>query len=146
MSVPYIAYYEHLAKLACIANKKTMFLAHLLHRLEYDPDLNMCAVSLTAYDKRKILKDIGAISSSPLVLASQYLTQLQKAGLIKSIGGGRFIIDPMSYGYAKYIPKQVRDRSSKIFENRVFTDDSIGKVETFVELDNGEIMKIEDAQ
>ena len=105
MKKPFMTYYESMAKMAVIANKKTNFLAHLLHRMEFDTEKKILYVDVSPMIKRDILKAIGAESKNPLILASQYLSELQKADLIKSMGGGRYTVDPMSFGYAKYVPK-----------------------------------------
>ncbi len=137
-----MSYYEHLAKLAFVANKKTLFLMHLLSRMEFDESTKINYVDLSPGVKRDILKSIGAKSANPLTLASQYIQTLQKAGLIKSIGSSRFMVDPMSFSYGKYVPKELREKSAKIFVQHVFIGDEEGFTETFVEDDNGIITKL----
>jgi hypothetical protein len=142
MKKPFMTYYEHLAKLACIANKKTLFLAHLLSRMDFNEETKIQYVDLTANVKRDILKAIGAKSVNPLVLAQQYIKELQKAGLIKSMGGGRYMIDPLSYGYAKYVSKELRERAANIYVKHVFSQDNEGFTETFVQDEYGEVTKL----
>jgi hypothetical protein len=142
MKQPFMTYFEHLSKLAFVANKKTLFLAHLLSRMEFDETIKIMYVDLSPMVKRDILKAIGAKSNNPLSLASQYIQSLQKAGLIKSIGSSRFMIDPMSYSYAKYVPKALREKSSKIFIQHVFSQDDEGFTETFVQDEYGKVTKL----
>jgi hypothetical protein len=123
MKKPFITYYEHIAKLATVANKQTLFLAHLLHRMEFDEENKIMYVDLSPMIKREIIRDIGAASKKPALLASQYLNTLQKAGLIKSIGSSRWLIDPMSYTYGSFVPKNLRERSSRIFNELVYSID-----------------------
>jgi len=127
-----MTYYESMAKMAVIANKKTNFLAHLLHRMEFDTEKKILYVDVSPMIKRDILKAIGAESKNPLILASQYLSELQKADLIKSMGGGRYTVDPMSFGYAKYVPKDLREKASKIYQMDIFHVDGEKHTETWV--------------
>ena len=138
MKKPFMTYYESMAKLAVIANKKTNFLSHLLHRMEFDTENKMLYVDVSPMIKRDILKAIGAESKNPLILASQYLSELQKADLIKSMGGGRYAIDPLSFGYAKYVPKDLREKASKIYQMDIFNMDGDVLTETWVIDKNGE--------
>jgi hypothetical protein len=136
MKQPFMSYYEHIAKLAMVANKRTLFLAHVLSRIEYHDEQKVLYVDLPAMVKRDILKAIGAESENPLVLASQYINTLVKAGLIKSIGSSRYAIDPQSYGYSKYVKKELRDKAAKIYQTSVF-DLNAKVVETWVEDEQG---------
>ena len=142
MQQPFISYYEHIAKLLRIANKQTLFLAHVLSRMEFNDETKLLYVDLPPMVRRDILKSIGVKSQKPLIAASQYISVLQKAGLIKSIGSSRYMVDPESYGYAKYVPKNLREKSSKIFSQHVFNIDNEGFTETWVEFETGEIEKL----
>lgn len=146
MTMPdsYMTYYAHLAKLTGIANKQTMFLSHLLYHMTFNDELKMCIVDLTATRKREILKAIGAKSNDCLRLASVYIAQLSKHGLIKSIGGGRYVIAPESYSYGKYIPKELRAKSGRIYQMQVFQDNDMEIIETYVITDDGEKLHISD--
>lgn len=132
MRQPFMSYYEHIAKLAMVANKRTLFLAHVLSRIEWHDEQKILYVDLPAMVKRDILKAIGAESENPLVLASQYINTLVKAGLIKSMGSSRYAIDPQSYSYAKNISKPIRDKAAKIYQTSVF-DAGAAVVETWAE-------------
>ena len=131
-----MCYYEHIAKLAVVANKQTLFLAHMLSRMEYHQEQKMLFVDLTSLAKRDILTAIGAKTKNPLSLASQYINELQKAGLIKCMGKNRYAVDPQSFSYAKYVPKKLRDDAAKIYQTTVF-DVCEMVVETWVEDDQG---------
>lgn len=144
MTDSYMAYYSHLARLTGIANKQTMFLSHLLYHMTFNDELKMCVVDLTATRKREILKAIGAKSDDCLRLASVYIANLSKHGFIKSIGGGRYLVDPESYSYGKYIPKELRAKSGKIYQTHVFQDSNLQIIETFIVNDDGEKIHISD--
>ena len=143
----FMTYYEHIAKLSVIANKQTLFLAHALSRAEFDYDLKQLVVELSPRIKKQILLDIGAKSKNPLNLAKGYLSQLTKAGLLKFIGSGTYAIDPESYSYSKYISKELRQRSTRIFDK--LTYESNGKEissEIWVEINTGEIKQVINGQ
>ncbi len=129
---------SHLAKLAAVANKQTLFLSHILYRMDWDSDSKQFIVSLTAYDKRKILTEIGCDSKNPLKLAAQYLRVLKGAGLIQYIGNGGYLVCPKSYGIHKYIEKRLRDESSAIYETRVFSEEAEGVKEFYIITRDGE--------
>jgi hypothetical protein len=84
------------------------------------------------------MKAISDDSKDPNRLASQYLSKLCHAGLIKSLGGGAYLVDPQSFGGSKYIPKKLRDKSGMIYETRVFSEDSEGEVVTYIITEDGE--------
>jgi hypothetical protein len=132
----FISYPEHIAKLAMVANKQTLFLAHMLSRMECHQEQKMLYVDLTSLAKRDILIAIGAKTKNPLSLASQYINKLQKAGLIKCIGKNRYAVDPQSFSYAKYVPKKLRDDAAKIYQTTVF-DVCAMAVETWAEDEQG---------
>lgn len=138
MNTVFMSYYEHLAKLATIANKQTLFLAHLLYRMELEKDTGQYVVTLTAYDKRKILQEIGCESKNWAGLSSQYIALLSKAGLIKAIGCGAYLVNPECYGGYKYIKKELRAKSSRLYETRVFTESHDGVEQAYIITDEGE--------
>ena len=142
MNSAFMCYYEHLAKLARVANKQTMFLAHMLYRMEWNDTTKQMVVNLTAFDKRSIMKEITPECENMNRLANRYLSALTEAGLIKSIGGGAFLVDPQSYGGHKYISKQLRNKSSLIYETRVFTDEVEGKMESYIVTEDGERVEL----
>ncbi len=135
---PYICYYEHIAKLSQLANKQTLFLAHLLSLVVYESECKQNIVTMTAHDKRRIMKAIGCDTSNPAKLANQYLSKIGKAGLIKSIGGGAYMVDPASFSGFKYIKKQTRDKAAFIYESRVFTEEDEGETTAYIITEDGE--------
>ena len=144
MHSAYMCYYEHLAKLSRVANKQTLFLAHLLYRMEWNSDAKQCIVSLTAYDKRTIIEAIGCDSKDPGQLARQYLARLCKSGLIRSIGGSAYLIDPQSYSGSKYVSKKLRIKNSTIYETRVFMEDKEGEPSAYIITEEGERIDLHD--
>ena len=138
MSSAFMCYYENLAKLSIVANKQTMFLAHMLYRMEWNKESGQYMVNLNSFIKRQILKDIGCESKDPQTLSRQYVSKLVKSGLIKSIGGGTYIVDPISYGGSKYIPKHLRQKKAHLYETRVFTDTDDGVYSSYIITEDGE--------
>ena len=137
MQSAFMCYFEHLAKLSRIANKQTLFLAHVLYRMDFDPKSKQYVVSLSAFDKKSIISDIGSDTTNALSMASHYLTTLCKAGLLRYIGDGAYIVDPMSFSIGKYVPKQLRRANSIIYETRIFKDDGVD-TKAYIITENGE--------
>ena len=138
MHSAYMCYYGHLAKLSVVANKQTMFLAHMLYKMEFNSEAKQMVVTLTSFDKRNIVKAIDSNTVDANRLANQYLRKLKDAGLIKSLGGGAWLIDPASYGSSKYIDKKWRDKNSKIYETRVFTAEGEEGCSAYIVTEDGE--------
>jgi hypothetical protein len=138
MNSAFMCYYEHLAKLARVANKQTMFLAHMLYRMEWNAEANQMVVTLTAFDKRAIMKSIDSDTVDANRLANQYLLKLKNANLIKPLGGGAFLVDPASFGGHKYVNKKWRTVNSAIYETRVFMSDNEGEQSAYIVTDDGE--------
>ena len=138
MNSAYMTYCNNLAKLKVIANKKTMFLAHILYRMNWHKETRQYISTITAFDKREILKSIGAVSKNPIQLAGQYIHALTKAGLIKPLGGGGYLIDPDSYSGHKYVTSDLRLKNAMIYETRVFTDEGEGETQTYIVTEDGE--------
>lgn len=117
MSDHYFAYYEHLAKLATIANKQTMFLAHLLYKMEWDKETKVNIVVLATKTKKEIMKKVSPeLAENKLLLsADQYLHKLKKANFIKNIDSGVWVINPSCFGQYKHAKKKYRDEKTKIF-------------------------------
>lgn len=143
MKQPFMSYYEHIAKLSLVANKQTLFLAHVLSRMEYDSTSKQLLVDLTPRVRRLILKELGVTSKNPLNLAKGYIRQLTKAGLIKPLGQGTYCIDPESYGYSKYVPKDLRERAGAIYEETTFhkLEDVVSQVKV-IDVITGETIEI----
>ena len=147
MKKPFMTYYENIAKLATIANKQTMFLAHILSMAEFDGEVKNLVVELTPRTKRRILADIGCVSKDPLNLARTYIKQLVKAGLIKQLERNVYVIDPESYSYSSYITKDLRNRSARIFEKISYEPSSnVTNKEVWVELNSGEVRQVRDGE
>ena len=127
MSAPFITYYEALAKLSQIANKQTMFLGHILHEMEYEKELRQFLVDLSTYKKTQIMKKISpdVAEKQLLNLANQYLSKLQKAGLIRNLGRGLWAVDPSCYGKFRIIPKDLRHKNQEIFMSMKFGPDGL---------------------
>ena len=125
MKSPYIAYYTHIAQLKQYANKHTVFMAHMLSMMVFDPETKQNVVSLNPRVKRNIMTNIEAKCKDPLRSANQYLVRLKKSGVIKSIGGGDYLVDPESYGYAKYVGLELRLKSKAIYCSYEFTDNGV---------------------
>jgi len=121
-NAPFFTYYEALAKLSQIANKQTMFLSHLLHDMDYDKELRQFLVDLSTYKKTQIMKVISpdVAEKSLLNLANQYLSKLQKTGIIRNLGRGLWAVDPACYGKFRIIPKDLRQKNHKIFMGMSF--------------------------
>jgi hypothetical protein len=83
---------------------------------------------MTPRRKRAIMKIIGSGSKNALASADQYLLKIHKAGLIKGVGNGVYLIDPKSYGLSKYMNKEHRNKKGAIYETRVFTETDGSKV------------------
>lgn len=142
MNKAFVAYYDHLAKLARVANKQTLFLAHILYQADHDKKTGMLIVNLNAALKRKIIGEIESETGDRLRLAGQYLTKLKRAGLIKSLGGGMYSVDPESFGDGRYVSPRQRGLAAKIFESRTFNFDGSVSVDTFLIDENGEQIEL----
>lgn len=113
----FITYYEALAKMATIANKQTMFLAHCLHEMDFDKDTNQYLLDLSSYKKTLIMKQISpeAKDASILNLANQYLSKLQKSGIIRNLGRGLWAVDPGCFGQFRTVSKELRHKNQKVY-------------------------------
>ena len=138
MNSVFMCYYEHLAKLSRIANKQTLFLAHVLYRMEWNKESKQFIAYLTTAQKREIINAIGCDCKNPLNSVKQYIGALTKAGMIKSIGGGAYLIDPASYGGSKYVPKNLRMKNSKLYETMVFTETTGDVEQSYIVTEDGE--------
>jgi len=127
MSAPFITYFEALAKLSQIANKQTLFLGHLLHEMEYEKDLRQFLIDLSTYKKVQIIKQISpdVAEGSMANLANQYLSKLQKTGIIRNLGRGLWAVDPSCYGKFRIIPKDLRHKNKDIFLGMKFGPDGL---------------------
>lgn len=130
-NAPFITYFEALAKLSQIANKQTMFLGHILHEMDYDKNLRQFLVDLSTYKKTNIMKQISpdVAEKSLLNLANQYLSKLQKTGIIRNLGRGLWAVDPSCYGKFRIIPKDLRHKNRDIFMNMRFGPDGLEVVD-----------------
>ena len=130
-------YSEQTAKLTQIANKQTMFLIHMLFYVDYHEDSKQYILDLSPARKIEILHKIGNKTNGSTNLANQYLHRLSKANIIKSIGRGRWLINPIGFSNYQYIKKKYRDSNARIYENRVFTDQGV-EVDTYIIDEDGE--------
>jgi len=131
MGSPYITYFEALAKLSQIANKQTMFMAHILHEMDYDKESRQFLVDLSAYKKTTIMKQISpdVDEKSVLNLANQYLSKLQKTGIIRNLGRGLWAVDPSCYGKFRIIPKDLRHKNKEVYLKMKFGPDGLETTE-----------------
>jgi hypothetical protein len=127
MSAPYITYFEALAKLASIANKQTLFLGHLLHEMVYEKELRQFLIDLSTYKKVQIMKQIspGVAEKSMANLANQYLSKLQKTGIIRNLGRGLWAVDPSCFGKFRIIQKDLRHKNKEVFMSMRFGPDGL---------------------
>ena len=82
--------YNGLALLHTIANKQTQFFGYMLSRMDDD---NL--VSMTPNQRRQAIEEIGSKTENPLTMARQHIHGLVKAGLITSLGGSDYMVNPM---------------------------------------------------
>lgn len=134
----FLSYFEHMAKLAQIANKKTMFLSYLMYEMEFDTVNKQYYVSLSTLKKKQIMVAVSPETddSKLLVYADQYLNKLKKAEFIRNIGSGTWLINPKCYGNVRYVSKELREENYKIFMHYEFTHDKLNNVK--VEVIKGE--------
>lgn len=125
MAKAFISYFEHLAKLAQVANKQTMFLAHMLSDMEFDKSSNQYMVDMSTVRKIKIMEEVSpeVPKDRALANANQYLNKLSKVGLVRSVGHGAWLIDPTCYGQHRVISGSLRKENKKIFATYEFTLD-----------------------
>lgn len=143
-TTPFIAYYEHLAKLAQVANKQTLFLAHVLYHMEFDQVNKQYYVDLSVMKKLQIMAEISPDmqSENMLNLANQYINKLKKAGFIRSLSRGVWLVDPMCYGKYRSVSKSLRTENARIYSNMEFTADQL--VKTKVKIVSPEIGETEE--
>lgn len=127
---PFLSYYEHLAKLSQVANKKTMFLAYLLSNMVFSKSVRLYIVDITQHLKLEIMKEIAPElkdTRAAINRANQYLQELKKVELIKPMKGlrGTWAFDPMSFSGIHYVSKDLRSKNSKVFLTYQFTRDEV---------------------
>lgn len=135
MPTPFISYYSHIAKLTRVANKQTIFLAHILAHMYFDKEMKQYIVDMSPIKKDQIMREV-----SPDIpeenrgrLANQYLNKLKTAGLINNYKKGAWLVDPMSYGQYKHVSHGLRQHNAKIFEKRTFNSEGEESVDTTIE-------------
>lgn len=149
MTTPFITYYEHLAKLAQIANKQTMFLAHLMYHMEFDQVNYQYYIDLSTLRKMKIMAEISPDMAveNRLNMANQYVNKLKKAGFIRNLSRGLWLVDPMSYGKYRSVSKSLRTENAQLFVSSEFTADRLVKTKIYIkspEVDDAEIVEVND--
>jgi len=144
MPQPFIAYYEHLAKLAQVANKQTMFLAHLLYYMEFDKDNRQYYIDLSTLKKQKIMAEIspGISPKNRLAIADQYLNKFKKLDFIRSLGSGVWLVNPICYGQYRPVSKALRTDNARMYVNMEFTADRL--VRTKIKIDSPEAGETEE--
>ena len=90
-------FYEDLALLHTTANKRTMFFAELISRMDADN-----VVNVNANIKREICKSINSKTNNPVDIASTYIKQLCRNGMLRSLGGGGYLVNPKIAGFSNY--------------------------------------------
>lgn len=140
MSQPFISYYEHIAKLAQVANKQTIFLAHILHQMEFNQDNKQYFIDMSTYKKLQIMKEISpdVEDKNLLNLANQYLSKLKKADFIKNVSRGLWLVHPECYGKYRMISKSLREENARIYTTAVFDKNGQILEETEVVVDKHE--------
>lgn len=121
----YKVFFDGLALLHTVANQQTLFLAYLLSDMDND---NM--VHLTSYKKKQIMQEIGSKSKKPLIMAGQHLISLAHAGLVKSQGGGAYMVNPQFASKFEDF-KHLRDEKTEVYLHMV------GKPDGSVEFEAG---------
>ena len=131
MPAAFITYYEALAKLNQVANKQTMFLAHILYHMDFDKRTRQYLVDMSTSRKMTIMREISpAVKEESLLnLANQYLSKLQKAELIRNLGRGIWLVDPMCYGKFKMITPELRKENAKAYLTMVFDPNKLIETE-----------------
>ena len=136
MAKPFLSYYEHIAKLSQVANKQTIFLAHLLWDMNFDSEIKQYIVDMSAYKKIKIMKEISPEidDKNLLKLANQYLNKLKKADLINTTSKrGVWAINPMCYGQRYMISKDMREENYKLYTKIAFDKDGMTSMESGID-------------
>ncbi len=108
----YKMFFDGLALLHTIANHQTMFFAYLLSYMDDDN-----VVILNAGKKREIMKEIRYVGKDPLRAADQHLYKLKKVGLVTSMGGGNWMVNPKlagNFGDYKFLVDKKVDLFLKI--------------------------------
>jgi len=138
----FIAYYQHIAKLAQVANKQTIFLAYVLYHMEFDSDKKQYYADLSTAKKIEIMKKVSPeVDSDKLLnLSNQYINKLKKADLIKSWGRGVWGVNPICYGAQRPISKSLREENVKVYSTAVFTKNGLETVDTKVVDEEGKIL------
>ncbi len=132
MPQPFYAYYEHLAKLSQVANKQTMFLAHILYHMRFDQVNKQYYTDLSTLKKEQIMAEISPDLNPKNYLhtADQYLQKLKKTGLIRNLGRGVWLINPECYGQYRTVSKELRTQNAKLYMSAEFTADRLVRTKT----------------
>ena len=112
----FMTFYRDIALLHTIANKQTMFFAHMVSRMDDDQ-----IVQMTPYVRKQIMDLIEATQKNRLAGATQYINKLVKAGLIVSVGGGAYMINPMIHGHTNW-KESITQKSKKFAALRLLYD------------------------
>ena len=136
-------YFDDLAKLTAGMSKDTKFFSYMLQYMEWNSELKMNIVDMSAMRKREIISEITPESGNPLGLARQYLSRLCAQGRIKPAIYGTYSINPNLYGYSRYVAKDIRKRAGEVFEKTTYhSDGTVTKESYFVDEDDGEKVEL----
>ena len=123
----YKVFFDGLALLHTVANQETLFLAYLLAEMDEENIVHM-----TAYQKKEIMREIGSKTKSPLTMANQHLFSLCKKGLLTTIGGGSYMVNP-KFASTLHDHKYKIDSKSVLYARMVCKKNSEMKIEVGVE-------------
>ena len=138
MNSAFMFYTEQAVKLNQIANKQTMFLMHVLFYAEFHEPTKQYIVDLSVARKKEILEKLDSQSTASTNMANQYLAKISKAGIMKSIGDGRWLVNPEGFSGYKYIKQEFRKKNTRIYETRVYTDEGVQTKRTYILVDGVE--------
>ena len=93
----FMTFYRDLALLHTIANKQTLFFAHMVSRMD-DSQI----VQMTPYVRKQIMDLIEAKQKNRLAGAAQYIDKLIKEGLVVNVGDGAYMINPRIHGHTNW--------------------------------------------
>jgi predicted GIY-YIG superfamily endonuclease len=85
-----LLYYSGLGLLKGLHNKQTMFFNHLMFIAK--PIDGIAVVFLSDEDKKRIIMEIGSVTSNPLSTALSYISRLISAGLITKAGPSTYVL------------------------------------------------------
>ena len=133
MKEPYfMTFYRDIGMLHGLYNKESLFFAYMLANANHE-----LVVHLNSKLKSDIMEKIGSRAKIKRNAADQQLRKLKELGLIRSLGGGSYMVNPHIHGFsnnverintlkAKYI--EVRTRYSEAGRETAMVDELTGEV------------------